>query len=59
MYWLSIFTLMLGALGTGVGCAPTPWDWKVQKWDIIVVGAGPAGIIGKLIVFVEFIPECE
>jgi hypothetical protein len=24
-------------------------NWTTQKWDVIVVGAGPAGIIGKTI----------
>jgi hypothetical protein len=23
-------------------------DWTTQKWDTIIVGAGPAGIIGEL-----------
>lgn len=27
-----------------VGCAAA--DWTTRQWDAIVVGAGPAGIIG-------------
>lgn len=34
-------------LVNGVRGAVEPGDWKVREWDVIVVGAGPAGIIGE------------
>lgn len=48
MTWLIDFTLLLAVLGTGVRGAASS-DWQVQEWDVIVVGAGPAGIIGECI----------
>jgi len=32
-------------LGTIASCVSS--DWTTQKWDMIIVGAGPAGIIGE------------
>jgi len=47
MHWSIEFTLLLAVYGIGVSGAVSSEDWKVQEWDVIVVGAGPAGIIGK------------
>jgi len=47
MCWLIDFTLLLAVFGTGVRGAVSSEDWKLREWDVIVVGAGPAGIIGK------------
>ena len=27
-------------------------DWTTQPWDIIIVGAGPAGIVGQFTLYV-------
>ena len=40
--WIFILTVF----GTGVRGALGSEDWKIREWDVIVVGAGPAGIIG-------------
>ena len=47
MYCLIKFALpVVAALATGVKGVYSG-DWTSEKWDIIVVGAGPAGIIGE------------
>jgi cellobiose dehydrogenase (acceptor) len=43
-------TLITGFLLSAASAAPVTssqnsTDWKTQQWDVIVVGAGPAGII--------------
>lgn len=35
-------------LSLGVFVVVVAADWSTQQWDAIIVGAGPAGIIGKL-----------
>lgn len=43
---LQSFAFMLAVLGVSA-------DWTTQQWDAVVVGAGPAGIIGEFPVFLR------
>ena len=42
MFFISII-LLLAPLTTSSPVA----DWANRQWDVIIVGAGPAGVIGK------------